>query len=367
MTSQLLLPLVSFTEKGLFCKKGDFYIDPMRAVGTALITHAHSDHARRGHGQYYCAQSGVGVLKARLGSRISVQGIPFGKSFRMGEVDVSLHSAGHILGSAQVRIQFGEEVWVVSGDYKRDPDPSCEPFEVVPCDTFITEATFGTPRYRWEKNKKHGLDILQWWKKNAREGKNSLLFGYSLGKAQRILAELLNYADQPILVHESIIELSQCYLKEGRKLAPFRELSPSSGGNSHCSGQLELGTAFKTSLEGELILAPPFILRTDFVDRLGQYETAFASGWMQDFEASKNYRTGLQYDHGFLISDHADWDDLNQTIHETGAREVYVMHRSTGALVRHLRMQGLVAHPVSSLEPEKYAKLKRKNLELFQT
>src|SRR3954462_5504436 len=137
-------PLIALTDKGLFCPSGGFYIDPHRAVDQAIITHAHSDHARRGHKQYYCVSSSVGLLKTRLGDRIAVQGIPYRQPLRLGEVVVSFHSAGHILGSAQVRIQRGKEVWVASGDYKREPDPTCDPFEPVPCDVFITEATFGT-------------------------------------------------------------------------------------------------------------------------------------------------------------------------------------------------------------------------------
>ncbi len=204
-------PLIAWTDKGLYCQSGDFYIDPHRAVDTAVITHAHSDHARRGSVRYLCTSPSVGLLKSRLGAKIQVEGIPFGQRFRLGSVTVSLHLAGHILGSAQVRVESDDgQIWVASGDYKRDPDPSCEPFEPVPCDTFITEATFGTPKYSWNKDCSHGRDIHAWWKKNAASGFNSLLFGYSLGKAQRILAELEPFAERPVSsLHFSKMNFSQ--------------------------------------------------------------------------------------------------------------------------------------------------------------
>lgn len=340
------LPLIEWTDKGLYCAAGEFYIDPHRSVEKAVVTHAHSDHARRGSKKYYCASVGVGLLKSRLGRQIDVQGIPYGEKFQLGETQISFHSAGHILGSAQVRVQRGSDVWVASGDYKREFDPSCDPFEVISCDTFITEATFGTPKYVWNKSAHHGKDIFEWWQRNAEAGKNSILFGYSLGKAQRILAELAPYTDRPVLIHESIVELTECYRKEGRNLVPTREL-----------GSMPLFQTF----QGELILAPPSILKTEWLELLGEFETAFASGWMQ----GSSYAHGVSYDHGFVISDHADWNDLNLTIQETGAKEVFVLHRSTGALVRHLRKKGVAAHPVSDLTRENYQKIEEVNLSLF--
>lgn len=325
-------PLVTWTEKGLYCEAGGFYIDPHRAVDVAVITHAHSDHARRGAKQYLCVQSGVGLLKTRLGHKINVTGYGYGECFTLGDVTVSFHSAGHILGSAQVRIQRGHEVWVASGDYKRDPDPSCEPFESIPCDVFITEATFGTPKFVWKKGLEHGRMIADWWEENP--SRNCVLFGYSLGKAQRILAELAPFANKPVLIHETINELTECYRREGRVLAPTRLLKE----------RLQ----DETPLEGELILAPPSIFTEGWAHRLGEYETAFASGWMQGGGWGRN-----RYDRGFVMSDHADWNDLNQTILETGARTVYVQHRD-GALVRHLRAQGLKAHSIEELKPREY-------------
>jgi putative mRNA 3-end processing factor len=321
-------PLIAWTPKGLYCSAGDFYIDPTRAVEVAIITHAHSDHARKGHGKYICERSGVGLLKARLGQKIFVESYSYRESFYLRGVRVSLHSAGHILGSAQVRIEFGGEVWVASGDYKRDHDPSCEPFENVHCDTFITEATFGTPQFKWPKDLDHGQMIFDWWLRNSEEGYNSVLFGYSLGKAQRILAELAHLAHKRIVIHSTIVELTQCYRDEKVELADTVELM-----------------SVLQELEGDLILAPPSVLKETWAHRLGKYKTAFASGWMQ------NGRGFGSYDHGFVMSDHSDWNDLNQTIVESRAKKVFVQHRN-GALIRHLKAQGLEAYPVEKLTYE---------------
>jgi putative mRNA 3-end processing factor len=234
---------------------------------------------------------------------------------------------------------------VASGDYKRDPDPSCEPFESVACDTFITEATFGTPKYAWKKDSTYGQQIHEWWLENSLKGWNSVLFGYSLGKAQRILAELAPFAHRPVVIHESITELTECYRLERRKLAPTRELSM----NNDLFFQEDI-------YAGELILAPPSILKLDGIARLGRFKTAFASGWMQ--------QTSYRYDHGFVMSDHADWNDINRTIEESGAKRVFVQHRN-GALIKHLRSKGIEAHPDDALSVENYQRLPQINLSFF--
>ena len=342
-------PLIAWTDKGLYCEAGGFYIDPHRAVETAVVTHAHSDHARRGSKHYFTVDSGVGLLRARLGNKITVTSVRYGERFRLGDVTVSLHSAGHILGSAQVRVESGSEVWVASGDYKRDFDPSCEPFEPVRCDTFITEATFGTPKYVWSKGARHGEDLARWWKENSETGRNAIVFGYSLGKGQRILAELASHATRPVLIHSAMGELTECYRAEGRLLAPTRLLDDAIAEAERSDGVLR----------GELVLAPPSVLTESWARRLGDYRTAFASGWMQ----TGGWGRG-KYDHGFVMSDHADWNDLNRTIRETGASRVFVQHRD-GALVRHLRGLGIEAYSADDLVPERYARLPVKTLDLF--
>lgn len=321
------------TRKGLFCPAGDFYIDPSGAVDHAVITHAHSDHARRGAKAYYCATSCVSLLYARLGSKIQVRGFAFGEVFEINGVKLSLHPAGHILGSAQVRIEYGGEVWVASGDYKRDPDPTCEPFEVVPCDVFVTEATFGTPAYVWRKDADVGQQIYDWWSANAARGVNSVLFAYSLGKAQRVLGVLYPFAKRPVVCDASVTPLNDCYRSQGVNLAP-----------TLCLSQV----TSSEGMNGELFLVPQSFLKSDRAQLLGgRFETAFASGWMAG--GSRGFQRG--YDRGFVMSDHADWNDLVRTVLETRARRVYVQHRGKGALVKHLRSLGLDAFPDEELKP----------------
>ena len=347
-------PLLAWTDRGLYCEKGGFYIDPHRAVDLAVVTHAHSDHARRGCKEYICESSGLELLKTRLGKSINARGIPYRESFQLGEVKLSFHSAGHILGSSQVRVEYGGEVWVASGDYKREADPSCEPFETVPCDVFITEATFGTQKFIWDKSLEHGKMIAEWWRESIPLRKNCILFGYSLGKAQRILAELYPFAEKPILIHSTITELTECYRREGRKLALTSSLTDA----------LEKCKREGTRLEGEMILTPPSVLKEEWTNELGAYETAFASGWMQN-NSSYGSGYGNQYDRGFVMSDHADWNDLNRTIQESGAKKVFVQHRK-GALIRHLRKMGIDAQPIEELTLDYFTKKGGVTLDLFE-
>lgn len=340
--------LITLTPQGLHCAAGGFHVDPKRAVDTALITHAHSDHARRGAKRYFCAPTCVGLLKARLGPSIRVEAVPYGQEIRFNDVKVSFHPAGHILGSAQIRVESGPEVWVLSGDYKRAPDPSCEPFEVVPCDTFVTEATFGNPLYEWDREYQVGEEIAAWWRRNAERGLNSVLYGYSLGKTQRILAELHGRGDRDILLHSAAQEITDCYRREGIALAPTVELE-----KGVAEGRLASGR--------ELVLAPPATSRNEWMRQLGGFRTAFASGWMQQGAR----RWGGGYDHGFVVSDHADWPDLLRTVSETGARRVFVAYAQCQSLVRHLRKEGLDAHPVEALAAESPASQRASQLSLF--
>ena len=184
------MPLLQIDPNGLFCEAGGFYIDPWGAVGKALITHGHSDHARPGSASYLCAESCEPVLRARIGADSRIQTLAWGEKLGIGDVDVSFHPAGHVLGSAQIRVEHRGEVWVVSGDYKLAPDPTCAPFEPVRCHTFVTESTFGLPIYRWEPQQEVMRHVNDWWRGNRLRGKCSVIFGYPLGKSQRILAGL---------------------------------------------------------------------------------------------------------------------------------------------------------------------------------
>lgn len=330
--------MLTLTKKGLYCRAGNFYIDPNGAVENAVVTHAHSDHARRGSEKYYCALPGLSLLKVRLGQKIKVIGFEYGHEFEINSVKISFHPAGHILGSAQVRLEHNGEIWVASGDYKREADPTCEAFESVPCDVFVTEATFGTPAYRWPKGENLGQQIFEWWNTNAARGINSVLFAYSLGKAQRVLGVLKPFARKPIYCDTPVGPLTACYREQGIALA-----------ETICLSQIRS----QTSLSGELFLVPQSFLKTEKAKILGpHFETAFASGWMA--------KGSHGYSKGFVMSDHADWEDLVRTVRETGAKKVFVQHRGKGALVRHLRNLGLQAFPDTDLFVEE-----SNQLELF--
>lgn len=321
--------LVVLGDTGLYCPAGDFHIDPWKKVPRAVITHAHADHARPGMGQYWGARVGEGLLRARLGRDAALEPLDYGERRRFGEATVSLHPAGHVLGSAQVRIEVGGEVWVVSGDYKRCPDPTCAPFEVVRCDTFITEATFGLPVYRWDAPAEVAREVFDWWQQCKAEGKAAVLFAYALGKAQRLLAELTALTDEQVLLHGAMTPLVKVYRQAGVHLLPTEPV-----------GDRPKGTSFA----GRLILAPPGAGGTPWMRRFAPYSTGFASGWMR----LRGTRRRAAYDRGFVMSDHADWPGLTRTIEETGARRVLATHGNTDALVAWLRERGIEAAPLKT-------------------
>ena len=310
--------MLEITKRGLYCPLGDFYIDPWNPVSTALITHAHGDHARYGHSHSIIEENSKEILQYRLGQEASIQTVKYGEKRKFGTVWVSFHSAGHILGSSQIRIQSPSQVVVVSGDYKRDYDPSCHPFEQLECDLFVTESTFGLPIYRWKDPKKVAHEIYQWWQDNALEGRPSLLFCYALGKAQRILALLREITDQEAFIHGAIAPFNQFYERQGIPLLKTRVVT-----------QLEKDQDYSKSL----ILAPTSAFRSLWMRRFKQPRTAFASGWM----AVRGTKRRQGYDKGFVLSDHADWESLNQTILATRAKTIWVTHGETEILSRYLQ------------------------------
>ena len=314
--------LVVIRKEGLYCVPGDFYIDPWRPVARAVITHAHADHARVGHGHYLAAAPGEGVLRARLGE-ITLQTLPYGEVIEHNGVRISLHPAGHVLGSAQVRMEYHGEVWVASGDYKVEADGTCAPFEPVRCDTFITESTFGLPIYRWQPQAAILADINQWWRRNADNERCSVLFCYAFGKAQRILHEL-DTDIGPIVCHGAVEPLNRSYRDAGIALPGTLAVS-------------EIND--KKLYRRALVLAPPSAAGTPWMRRFGDYSDAFASGWMQ----LRGNRRRRGVDRGFILSDHADWPGLQSAIQATGASRVIVTHGSVSTLVRWLREQGLQA------------------------
>jgi putative mRNA 3-end processing factor len=315
--------LIESTPRGLHCAAGDFHVDPWQPVERAVITHAHSDHARPGSARYLCAAPGVYALRARLGEEASIEGVAYGEPVDLGGVRVSLHPAGHVLGSAQVRIESGGEVWVVSGDYKLEPDPTCAPFEPVRCHTFVTESTFGLPIYRWAEPASVFAAIDAWWRANADAGRASVLYAYAFGKAQRVLASI-DASIGPILVHGAVETLDRAYREAGVAL-PEAKVA------------IELERGYDVSRA--LVVAPPSAQSTPWLKRFGDYSDAFASGWM----AVRGNRRRLAVDQGFALSDHADWAGLNRAIDATGAARVIVTHGHALPLVQWLRERGLEA------------------------
>ncbi|WP_377005893.1 ligase-associated DNA damage response exonuclease [Coralloluteibacterium thermophilus] len=328
-------PLVEPRPEGLYCAAGDFHIDPWRPVPRAVITHGHGDHARAGSGEYHLAAPGLPILQWRLGDQ-AYRPHAYGEAFSLGRARVSLHPAGHVLGSAQVRIEVDGRVWVASGDYKRDPDPTCAPFEVVPCETFITESTFGLPIYRWRPTPQVAAEILDWWRGCRARGETAVLFAYALGKAQRVLAELAalvpeaEHAAHRVLLHGAMAQGVRIYREAGVRMLPTEPLSE----------QPEGRRARTDAFVGELVLAPPSAAGSAWMRRFRRASRGFASGWMR----VRGNRRRRGYDRGFVISDHADWPSLLRTVEETGARRVLATHGDTDTLVRVLRGRGLDAH-----------------------
>ncbi len=325
---------------GLYCPAGDFYIDPWRPVDRAVITHAHADHARPGHGHYLASARSEGVLRSRLGT-ITLQPLAYGEVVEHRGVRVSLHPAGHVLGSSQVRLEHGGRVWVASGDYfvsgpqsalgtahvVHEDNLTCEAFEPVRCDCFITESTFGLPIYRWQPQHEVYADINAWWSANADAGRASLLMGYSFGKAQRLLAGL-DARIGPIVVHAAVEPLNRAYRAEGVRLPPTQLISE---------------VTDKSCLKRAIAIGPPSVQGSSWARNFTvagvEASDAFASGWMQ----LRGARRRRAVDRGFVMSDHADWPGLQRAIAATGAERVIVTHGYEAVMVRWLEQQGLQA------------------------
>ena len=322
--------MLRLTDRGLYCQQADIYIDPWQPVDRAIITHAHGDHARWGSRQYLASREGARVLRTRIGESSDIQLLDYRESVDINGVTVSLIPAGHILGSAQVRLEHRGEVWVVSGDYKTEPDPTCSPFEPVRCHTFITESTFGLPIYRWCAQEETFADMRAWWRTNADEGHASVIFAYALGKAQRVLAGMLGADIGPIYTHGAVERLTRDYRDSGVELHPTSPVA-----------SLPKGTDFSNAL----IVAPPSAAGSTWLRRFGSASTAFASGWMQ----VRGARRRRSIDRGFVLSDHVDWPALMSAIDATGAESVWVTHGYREQVVKYLREEkGLDAMSVAS-------------------
>ncbi len=317
--------LIEQTYRGLYCGAGDFYIDPHLAVERAIVTHGHSDHARGGMKSYLTSRSGEPIVRRRVGVRASIETLDFGEKIDINGVTVSLHPAGHILGSAQVRVEHKGEVWVASGDYKTEPDQTCETFEPVRCNTFITESTFAQPKYKWRPQSEIFARINDWWQLNAMWGRATVLFGYSLGKAQRLLAGA-DPSIGPILVYHTVDSFCAAYRLSNIQFPDYHIIDETT--IAHYRGK------------GALIIAPSEIRKTGILDLIGEYETGFASGWM----LNKSSMRSMIYDAGFALSDHCDWNGLLGAIKQTEATRIFSMHGFTETLTTYLKSQGYDAH-----------------------
>lgn len=319
-------PLLECTPRGLYCPAGDFYVDPWAQVDKAIITHAHSDHARWGCKKYLAVQSCEPLLRVRLGSNIELQTLAYGESLQVNDAKVSLHPAGHILGSSQVRIQVQDKVALITGDYKLQADPTCDAWEPVRCDLMVTESTFGLPVFRWPETQTVIDQLLDWWQENQRLGRTSLLLAYSVGKSQRLIAELLSRcgvaAASDIAVHGSMLGPNRAYREAGIELP-------------------ELPSAASMSAEHDwtksLVIGPPSCQSTGWVKRFSDPSIAMASGWM----AIRGTRRRRGVDRGFVLSDHVDWPDLMKAIDACGPEQVWVTHGFTEVVARYLGEKGL--------------------------
>jgi len=316
------------TPAGLYCRTANFHIDPWQPVENAVITHGHGDHARWGNQHYLAVKSSERILRTRLGDDINLQTVEYGETISLNGLQVSLYPAGHILGSAQIRLERGGEVWVVSGDYKIEPDVTCAPFEPLKCHTFVSESTFGLPVFKWRPQAEIFDAINHWWRENRERGQTSILFAYSLGKAQRIIAGL-DPSIGPILTHGAVENMNQCYREAGVALPPTCHPADA---------------AAKPEFAGAMVVAPPSADSPGWTKKFSQAAKAFASGWMQ----IRGNRRRRSIDRGFVLSDHSDWPGLVSAIRQTGAETIWVSHGYTAEMVQWLRENGLNAMGVAT-------------------
>jgi putative mRNA 3-end processing factor len=321
------MALIKFTDKGLFCPAGNFFIDPWKPVDKAIITHAHSDHARWGSNYYLCHHHSLPLLKLRLGD-IAIESLEWNETININGVKVSLHPAGHIIGSSQVRIEYDNEVWVISGDYKTEDDGISGRFEPVTCNVFVSESTFGLPIYHWKPQQEIFFSIKNWISENRDAGKTSVLIAYSLGKAQRVMQGIRDM-NLKIFLHGAVWNVHQTLLEAGYDLPPAERVLPETP---------------KENFKGQLVIAPPSADGTPWMKRFSPYSVGVCSGWMQ---VRGNVRR-RNADAGFALSDHADWKGLIDAVKATGAEKVFVTHGFQAAFSRFLNENGIVAAEVKT-------------------
>lgn len=312
--------LLSYTPNGIFCAKADVYIDPWRPVNKAIITHAHADHSRWGMSHYLAHEDSAPVMKHRLGNDIAIETKKYNEPFYINGVKFSLHPAGHIIGSSQIRVEYNQEIWVVSGDYNTQPDSYCPAFEPIKCHHFITESTFGLPVYKWEPTSVIFDQIHQWWQKNQEENKVSVLLAYSLGKAQRLIHHL-NPELGKIYTHGAIENTNEVLRSNGIRVPTTHRITQ----NTHAKDLLK-----------QMIIAPPSAQNSAWMNKLKPRSIAMASGWMNLRGAKRRRNT----ERGFTLSDHADWNGLNQAVAATEAENIYVTHGYKTTFAQWLCEQG---------------------------
>lgn len=331
--------LLAMTAEGLYCPEGKFYIDPWELVDYAVITHAHSDHARPGSRVYLATHATAALLRVRFGSDSVIQCVDYGETVHRNGVMISLHPAGHVLGSAQARIESGGEVWVVSGDYKLQSDPTCAPFEPLRCHHFVTEATFGLPVYRWRSPDSVIADVHKWWADNAARGVTSVLYAHPIGKAQRLLA-MFDMSRGPVLVHGGAMRFLGAYRNAGVALP---HVISANADQSRC----HRGHA--------LVIAPPKAASEGWLGRFGEVSEAAASGWMLTESVGESCDDAP----GFALSDHADWNGLLDAVYATGASNVWVMHGTDRALLEQLASKGIDARAIADRPPNQRCSVSR--------
>jgi putative mRNA 3-end processing factor len=321
-------PLLEFTDKGIYCAQGKFYIDPWKPVDDAVITHAHADHAYWGHKNYLAHHLSKEVLYYRLGE-INLRTIEYGETVTKNGVQISMYPAGHVIGSAQIRVEHKGVVWVVSGDYKTDDDGISTAFEPVKCHHFISECTFGMPVYSWKPQGEIFTDVNNWWRTNVDNGVATVIVGYSLGKAQRILQNL-DLSIGKVYTHGVIENTNEALRRNGVILNPTERITAESS---------------KEEVRKGIILAPPSSVGTPWMRKFGPYSFGYCSGWMA-LRGAKRRRAA---DRGFIMSDHADWNGLVSAIDATGCECVYLTHGYTASFTRYLNEIGFNAREVHTL------------------
>ena len=312
------MPLLEFTKKGIYCKQADVYLDPWRGVDKAIISHGHTDHAKWGSKRYITHEINAPIISHRLG-KILVTGKKYGEAFRINGVKFSFHPAGHVPGSSQIRVEHKGEVWVFTGDYKTQVDGISTPFELIRCNTFITECTFGLPVFKWEKPLKVHEDINSWWANNKSNKVTSLLMGYSLGKVQRLLKHI-DYNTGKIFTHGATEKMTNLL----RQFIDFPET------------EIITRDTKKAEIEGNLVLAPPAVMGSAWAKKLGVVSTGYASGWM----AIRGARRRRAVDRSFVLSDHADWEGLVSVIKATGCEDIVTTHGYTDIFAHYLKENG---------------------------